>query len=60
MKTYELMEILSSSDEEEVYIKTADGWLDDIEIERVEEQFDGFDTAYPACIALKPKRETNE
>lgn len=56
MKTYELMEILSSSSEDEVYIKADDGLLDDIEIEHVEEQFDGFDTVYPAAIALKARK----
>lgn len=59
MKKYELMEMLSLSDEDEVYIKSEDGLLDEIEIERIEEQFDGFDTVYPAAIALKAKRERN-
>ncbi len=55
MKKSELIAALCSLSEEEVYIKAADGLLDDIEIERIEEQFDGFDTVYPACIALKVK-----
>jgi len=45
--------ILSSSDEEEVFIKTGDNRLEDIETEHIEESFDGFDTVYPAAIALK-------
>ena len=38
-----------------MYIKAGDGLLDDFEIEQIEEQFDGFYTAAPACIALVPK-----
>ncbi len=56
MKKSELIRTLCSSSEEEVYIKAPDGLLDDIEIEHIEEQFDGFDTVYPACIALKAKQ----
>ena len=40
---------------EEVYIKI-DGTLYDFDVEFVEEQFDGFYTAYPACVALVPKK----
>ncbi len=40
---------------EEVYIKI-DGTLHDFEVEFVEEQFDGFYTAYPASVALVPKK----
>ncbi len=53
MKKSELIMILSSSDEEEVFIKTGDNRLEDIETEHIEESFDGFDTVYPAAIALK-------
>lgn len=56
MKIYELLEVLSLSDEDEVFIKRDDGLLDDIEIEHIEEQFDGFDEAFPPCIALVPKK----
>lgn len=56
MKKSELIRTLCSSSEEEVYIKAPDGLLDDIEIEHIEEQFDGFDTVHPACIALKAKQ----
>lgn len=54
MNKYELIELLSSSDEEEVYIKTGEYELSDIEVEHLEEQFDGFDTVYPAALVLKP------
>lgn len=57
MKKSELIEILCSSDEEEVFIKRGDGLLDDIEIEYVEEQFDGFDEFFPPCIALVHKEK---
>lgn len=50
------MEVLSLSDEEDVYIKSEDGYLDEIEIEHIESQFDGFDEVYPAVIALKAKK----
>lgn len=56
MKVSELIEALYSSSEEEVLIKSEDGLLDEIEIEHIEEQFDGFDTVYPATIALKAKK----
>ncbi len=56
MKRLELIRLLSSLSEEEVYIKhPGDGLLDEIEIEQVEEMFDGFCTVTPACIALKIK-----
>lgn len=55
MKTSELIEALYSCPEDEVFIKADDGLLDDIIIEHVEEQFDGFDTVTPACVALKRK-----
>lgn len=42
-------------DEDEVYIRAEDGLLDDFMIESVEEQFDGFYTVTPACIALVRK-----
>lgn len=55
MNKYELIEALSSCPEEEVLIKADDGFLDEIIIEHVEEQFDGFDSVTPPCIALKRK-----
>lgn len=36
----------------EVYAESADGVLCDFEVGYVPEQFDGFETAYPACIKL--------
>lgn len=56
MKVSELIKVLYSSSEEEVFIKFEDGLLDEIEVEHIEEQFDGFDTVYPAAIALKVRR----
>ena len=57
MKTYELIEILSSSDEEEVLIQVEDVLYEvDDEVTHKEETFDGFYTAYPAAIVLKPKQ----
>lgn len=41
----------------EVYIMDEDGVLYDIEVGYVPEQFDGFETAYPACIKLTKKEE---
>lgn len=56
MKRLELIRLLSSLSEDEVYIKhPVDGLLDEIEIEQVEEMFDGFYSVTPACIALKIK-----
>ncbi len=54
MKKSRLIELLSSADEEYVAIEV-DGQLYGIS-ERLgheEEQFDGFDTAYPALTVLK-------
>lgn len=58
MNKYELIDLLYSSDEEDVYIQAEDGLLDDFVIEHVEEQFDGFDTVYPSCIKLVVKNNT--
>lgn len=56
MNKYELIDLLCSNDDEEVFIEI-DGVLYDIEIGHQEETFDGFDTVYPASITLKPKEE---
>lgn len=56
MKKSELINILSSSEEEEVFVVDEDGWEHDIEIEHKDEVFDGFYTAYPACIVIKAKK----
>lgn len=55
MKISELIELLYSVDEEEVYVNI-DNDLYEIDIEHHEEVFDGFDTVYPACISLKGKK----
>lgn len=57
MKRLQLIEILSSSDEEEVLIQVEDVFYDvDDEVTHKEETFDGFYTAFPAAIVLKPKQ----
>lgn len=57
MTKFELISRLCDDDEEEeVYIRI-DGTLYEFTCEHVDEQFDGFDTAYPACIALVPKMD---
>lgn len=58
MRKSELIKLLSSSDEEEVYIEV-ENTLYDIETGHVDEVFDGFDTVYPACIALKPEKPSD-
>lgn len=55
MNKSELIELLLSSDEEEVFIDI-EGWQHEIEIEHVEEAFDGFDEVFPASIGLKAKK----
>lgn len=56
MKKSQLIDILSSNDEEEVSI-IVDGIEYDIDpnIENIPESFDGFFTANPAAIGLKIK-----
>ena len=56
MNKSELIELLSSAEEDEVLIDV-DGTLYEIEIDHVAESFDGFYTAYPAAISLKPRNE---
>lgn len=58
MNKYDLIELLSSSDEEDVFLRI-DGELYDIsnETEYLPESFDGFATAWPAAIALLPKEK---
>lgn len=57
MKKSELTERLSSESEDEVYIEI-DGVLYDIDFGHEEEKFDGFYTAFPAALTLKPKDES--
>lgn len=61
MKKSKLIELLSSSDEEYVAIEI-DGQVYGIsdELGHVEEQFDGFDTAYPASVTLRPCDDIDE
>lgn len=46
----------SDDGREDVYIEI-DGTLYDFEVGLVEEVFDGFDTVYPACYKLVPKKD---
>lgn len=57
MTKYELIKLLSSADEEEVFVEI-DDVLYDIEIGHQEESFDGFFTAYPATLTIKPKSDS--
>ena len=58
MKTYELIGILSSSEDEgfEDVLIEIDGTLYEIsrDIGFQDEAFDGFDTAFPAAVVLRP------
>ena len=54
MKKSELIRLLSSATEDEVYIEI-DGVLYEIDFGHEEEKFDGFYTVYPASLTLKPK-----
>lgn len=58
MKKLDLINALSLCEEDEVFIEI-DGTLYDIdeELGHEPEKFDGFDTAYPALIFLKPKED---
>lgn len=56
MKTSELIERPYSASEDEVFIEM-DGLLYDIDFGHEDETFDGFYTAYPASLTLKPKEE---
>lgn len=58
MKKSELIEQLSFASEDEIYIEI-DGVLYDIDFGHEEEKFDGFYTAWPASLTLKPK-DTDE
>lgn len=52
----ELIQYLESTDEDEVFIKI-DNTLYDFTFENVPEQFDGFDTVFPAALALVASTE---
>lgn len=55
MKKSKLIKLLSSADEDDVMIEI-DGTLYNIdpELGHEEEKFDGFATAFPAMVLLKP------
>lgn len=59
MKIVDLVNILLTSQDanntEEIFIKI-DGILYEFETEIIPEQFDGFETAYPASVALTIKK----
>lgn len=57
MKKSELIERLYSANEDEVYIEI-DGVLYDMDFGHEEEKFDGFYTAFPASLTLKPIDES--
>ena len=59
MNRLELIELLSSASEDEVFIDS-EGLLFDIEIGHEDEVFDGFYAVYPACLTLKLKKEDGE
>ena len=56
MDKYILINYLEECDEEEVLIADSEGNGVDFDFEHLEEAFDGFDTAYPAAVMLKPKK----
>lgn len=45
------------TDDAEILVQNADGWLDDFTLEYVEEMFDGFYTVTPAGLKIVPKTE---
>lgn len=55
MTKYDLINILTDNEEEEEVLIKIDDTLYEIDVEHVPETFDGFDTVYPASIALVPK-----
>lgn len=61
MKKSKLIELLSSADEDVVMIEI-DGMLYGIapELGHKEERFDGFATAFPAVVFLKPSDDDDE
>lgn len=58
MKESKLIKLLSSANEDEVFIEV-DGRLCDIatDLGHEEESFDGFCSVYPAMVYLKPIEE---
>jgi hypothetical protein len=60
MNRLKLIEILSSVDEEDVWIEDKEGHLFDIDIDKTEQMFDGFVTVYPASVILRCAKEAYE
>ena len=60
MKTYELIDILSSREDEgfEDVMIDIDGTLYEVsrDIDFQDETFDGFDTVFPASVVLRPAK----
>lgn len=58
MRRYDFAKALYSMFDEgaEEVLVEIDGKLHDFEMKFVEEQFDGFDTAYPPCVTLVPEQ----
>ncbi len=50
------IEYLNRCEGGEVYVKI-DNVLYEPAVEEVEEQFDGFDTVYPACVSITARKE---
>lgn len=53
MNKSQLIELLTESPEDEIYILNEDGEECEIEVEHIDETFDGFYTSFPAHIVLK-------
>ena len=67
MNLLKLARLVSSLSEEyeltedaEILVQNADGWLDDFTLEYMEETFDGFFTANPAGLKIVPKIENED
>lgn len=52
-----LREEYELSDDAEILVADADGWLHEFELVYMEETFDGFYTATPAGLKIIPKNE---
>ena len=60
MKKSWLMQQLSESDEEEVFVVGEDGMEYDFTLEHADECFDGFYTVFPAHINLKAMEQKGD
>lgn len=50
------IEYLRRCEGDEVFVKI-DNVLYEPKVEKVEEQFDGFDTFYPSCVSVTARKE---